>query len=216
MLLSPDQLDAILDKSETRVLYKPNTGQVDLDPRLALLYQLNEVLQMAGGNAGTHAYDMMAAVEEINTGNMAVLIELIAAVVLSGCISDDATTIETSFTPQDIDDMQKRFEMSASRNGLLLTVRLDRKPEEGVSWRLDETEDPVGARDQATGHPERPRWTVRDSEGVFHPYPTKGHAQLALVNDFRGDEIARVENRYCLHYDCPSTHCNDEATSVKS
>jgi hypothetical protein len=215
MRISPDRFDELLDASKTRVLYQMQSrherDNADLDPRLALLHQINEEAQRDGGQAGTHAYEMIAAVEEINAGNTETLIQLIAAIVMVARNDNpllDQLTV--SFTPHDIDEMQKAWEMTANRDGYMTTVTLTRKPEAGESWLLDADEDPTGAKEQAQQQPERPVWAVRAGDGSIHGYPVKGAAQHAIYGEFRSDQIAKVENRWCLHPDCPAERCNQE------
>jgi hypothetical protein len=216
MKLSPDQLDDILARADVTI-EDAGHGKTDLDPRLSLLHEINEELAKDGGQAGTHAYDMMAAVEEINTGNTAVLIELIAAVVMSGLISDKASAIAVSFSPVDIDEMQKQFVVDAKRDGMQLTVTLTRRSLPTKSWLADADESGAGAKPQAEAvdTPERPVWAVRTADGVLVGMESREDAetQFSQANP-PYDTTARIENRFCLHETCPSTRCNlSEATS---
>lgn len=225
MRLSPDQLDDVLQRSSTRILYEQNTGQRELDARLALLFELNEELAKDGGQAGTHAYDMMAAVEEINAGQTAVLIELVAALTLAKgwekkfkwAATDRSLSL--TFQPSDIDDMQRAYNMDVKRDGMHVTVTLTRKEAPTESWQLEAGEDATGAREQAPAQPERPLWCVRTTGTDGNPYIRRCHdradAERVLKPISREDPNAHVENRFCLHPECPSTGCNQaEVTSA--
>jgi hypothetical protein len=210
MQLSPDQLDDVLTTADVSVTN--NQDDAELDPRLNLLYELNRELAKDGGQAGTHAYDMMAAVEEINAGNASVLIELIAAVVMSKSAFLGDTTASVTFSPSDIDEMQRHYEVGATRDGMQLTVTLTPKDTPGPSWRTDAQESGEGAYPQAEAPdtPERPVWAVRDGTTLVGCEDRPAAEAWAR----KGPETATVENRFCLHSECPSTHCNQaEATS---
>lgn len=213
--LSPDQLDDILDRHQLRI--EQDDEDEELDPRLVFLSDLNDELAK-GGNAGTHAYDMMAAVEEINAGNTRVLIELIAAVVLAKTAQKGILARSVTFAPQDIDDMQRAYDMTVKRDGMHVTVTLNKKDEPTESWQLGEGEDGEGAKDQATAPPERPVWAIAggcDADMVpalKGPYASRAEAEEAYSR-LPADRF-RIQNRFCMHGNCPSDRCNHpEATS---
>lgn len=215
--LSPDQFDDCLGRALVQVEYREDE-ESSLDPRLALLHEINEELSKDGGQAGTHAYEMLAAAEEINAGNTAVLMELVAAVVmwklgetlveqlrplqLAGPILADPLSVE--FTPQDIDDMQRTYQIDAKRDGMLLTVTLTRREKAAASW-LSDDETPDGAKPQAMP-PDRPQgalWAVVDTNGTLHGMPSRATAESFV----RDNEGYSVQNRHCYHQTCPNTRC---------
>lgn len=218
--LSPDQLDDCIERADVQIAN--NKDDIELDARLAFLYELNAELKKDGGQAGTHAYDMMAAVEDINAGNTRVLIELIAGVVIAkareamenGVLDEKATELSVTFQPSDIDDMQRAYDMAVKRDGMHVTVTLTKKSEPTESWQLDEEESGEGALEQAAEAPERPVWAVRTGDGHLHGWGSRKEAENAVRDDYADEPLAHVENRYCLHEDCPSEGCNHaEATS---
>lgn len=213
--LSPDQLHDCLERAGVEVVY-PRSPR-DLLPLLSLLHEVNEELAKDGGQAGTHAYDMMAAVEEINAGNTAVLIELIAALVMwktETRRNPDEMTV--SFTPQDIDVMQKAYQVVAKRDGYLLTVSLVKRANPAESW-LSDKEPTAGAKPQATppDTPEAPLWALRSLSGSLFLCDSREHAERVLRGAEEHPTVPRaimggdlsIQNRHCLHTECPSARC---------
>lgn len=207
MQLSPDQLDDILARGDLAIDYDESIG--DLDPRLVLLAEINSELTKMGGNAGTHAYEMMAAVEEINAGDTRVLIELIAAVVMWKAETRRGNPpMSVTFQPSDIDRMQRAYHMEVKRDGMHVTVTLNKRDETAPTWQLDEAETGADALDQATAPPERPVWAVRTGAGALIACTGREDAETQFQAHHSDDALAAVENRYCLHETCPSTGCN--------
>lgn len=219
MQLTASQLDDILGAADVFIengddFSPPEDSDVARDARVRFLDELNSVLA-TGSSAGTHAYDMMAAVEEINAGQTATLIELVAAVVMwkrqENPLPDP---ISVTFTPADIDAMQRAYQMDVKRDGMHLTVTLTAKTAPTESWQLDEGEDGAGAREQAEKPPERPVWAIRTFSGALIGCEGRDDAEETLHTHHRYDMMAAVENRFCLHETCPSTRCNQgEVTS---
>jgi len=216
--LSPDQLDDCLGRALIEVRYREDEDSL-LDPRLALLHQINEELKKDGGEAGTHAYEMLAAAEEINAGNTAVLIELIAAVTMwktETRRNPDTMTVE--FTPHDIDVMQRGYQIHAKRDGMLLSVTLIRR-EEAAESRLKDDETPDGAKPQAmpSDAPEPPLWGVRTVFGVWEQKCSREEAEEAIRDEYANDPVATLEGRYCPYDYCPSTRrsCDLKSCAAK-
>jgi len=227
------QLDDLLDTAEVFMDngddFSPDeTADIAHDPRLRFHAELNDLLAQDSGSAGTHAYEMMAAVEEINAGNTSVLIELIAGVVmmkLGDTLVEQleplnlegptlADPISVTFQPSDIDDMQRAYDMGVKRDGMHITVTLTRRETPTESWNDGEGESTEGARNQAPAPPERPVWAVRDGSGDLWICTDKPEAENELKRFCRDDPMAHIENRFCQHKECPSTGCNKpEVTS---
>lgn len=231
MRITPEQFDDLIDTADVLIndgddFRHDESSDVPLDPRLRLLAEINDLIA-ASPAAGTHAYEMMAAVEQINAGNTAVLIELIAAVVMlarnDNPLCDQLTV---TFSPHDIDEMQKRWEMDAKRDDMWLTVTLTRKPEAGESWLADTEENGDGAKPQAEAAdtPERPVWAIRNGLGSLFRMHDKADAERQirgepgheLQSHFADDPAAVIENRWCLHPECPSSICNRVAEDTEA
>lgn len=155
---------------------------------------------------GTHAYDLLASFAEADLGVTEALIQMTAATVLSVLIREEGGgRANVAFSPKDMDDMHKMYDIETGREGMLTFVRI--VPKEGTAQTLVDTyEDYSGdLKDQAEPKPERPLWFVRDGAGL-HEYPSKVMAEEAMLKSV--DPIATVENRHCGHPECPSEHCN--------
>lgn len=216
--ITPDQIDDVLKKLGLRLDYSGDEEvevEYELDERVALSRELNDLLARDSGSAGTHAYEMMAAVEEINAGNTSVLIELITGVVMMKRQENQiADPISVTFQPSDIDDMQRAYDMDVKRDGMHITVTLTRRETPTESWSDGEGESTEGARNQAPALPERPVWAVRDGSGDLWICTDKPEAENELKRFCRDDPMAHIENRFCQHKECPSTGCNKrEVTS---
>lgn len=218
--ITPDQLDDILETAEAFLdngddFNPPEDQDVPHDPRLRLLAELNGFLA-SQPSAGTHAYDMMASIEEINAENTRILIELIAGVVMMKRQENPlAEKMSVTFKPTDIDDMQRNYIFGVKRHGMQVTVTLTKKDEPSDSWMIDDNETGEGAKDQAAEAPERPVWCVRTGSGALVACTGQEDAEIEFEANHAQDALAAVENRFCLHETCPSTGCNKpEVTST--
>ena len=217
-----DQLDDCLEVSEAFLdngddFNPEENADIAHDPRPRLLDAINAELAKDGGQAGTHAYDMMAAVEEINAGNTAILIELVAAVVLAKS-HPDAPDRSITFQPSDIDDMQRAYDMTTKRDGMHLTVTLTKKAETTESWQAGPEESGEGALEQAVRPPERPVWAIAGgcdadmTPSLKGPYESRSAAEEAFRT--LPQDRFRIQNRFCMHPSCPTKHCyGPEVTS---
>lgn len=177
---------------------------------------------------GTHIYDMLASFAKADAENTETLIQLVAGTVLYKLFLDEGGgRVNIRFSPKDMDDMNRLFKMNASREGLDTVVVLEPREEAMKSWRLEnQPEDYEGdtpAHDQAMPKAERPVWVIRymAAKGVdglethFARMHDKADAERQLPQYFEAAQRAGdgrtdpvIENRMCLHEDCPAEHCN--------
>lgn len=68
-------------------------------------------------------HDLIAAAEAAHVGTTETLIHMIAATVLMKGYPHRGN--ETTFSPADMDEMHRRFEMTVTNEGLVTTVRID-------------------------------------------------------------------------------------------
>jgi len=149
--------------------------------------------------AGTHAYELIAATEAANIQNTETLIHLVAATVL--CNLGER---EVSFTPADMDHMHQHFIMSAVRDGMSTTVKIERRDVSLPPMALQPGIDDSPAEPQAPEHVyDRPLWAVRVGDKII---PALDRIDAETRQAMEG-ELATVENRFCYHPDCPSTGC---------
>lgn len=124
-----------------------------------------------------------------------------------------------TISPKDIAETLELYELEDNRDGLLRTIKI--KPRDGTTERLRlmwQDEDTTNAKPQAEPKPERPVWAIR--------YWIRGAVHLARMLDKAdaGRQLLKygatgheppsvIENRMCMHNNCPAEHCNLEATS---
>lgn len=178
--------------------------------------------EIAAPNAGTTAYEMVAAVETQNVEVTETLIHMVAATVLSVLIDEEGGgRANVSFSPHDMDEMHRRYMLDAKHDGMLTVVRI--APREGVDmarqepdartaaptsfYREDGIDSTEPAQPQAPVHVfDRPLWAAR-VDGHLFPASDEDQAK-AIVGRADVGQIAQVENRYCYHPECPAEHCN--------
>lgn len=169
--------------------------------RLATLREITAEIEIAREDpqAGTHAYELIAATEAANIENTETLIHLVAATVL--CNLGER---EVSFTPADMDHMHQHFIMSAVRDGMSTTVKIERRDESLPPMALQPGIDASPAKPQAPEHVyDRPLWAVRVGNKLI---PALDRIDAETRQAMEG-ALATVENRFCYHPDCPSTKC---------
>lgn len=182
-------------------------------------------------SAGTSAYTMMAESERANLEVSETLINMVAATVLAKLIADEGGgRANIEFSPKDMDEMHQRYEIDATRDGMLTKVKLVPRPGAFATAEIIVTEDQPKApeslystqdRDEAPAKaqtPEhvydRPLWATR-VDGKLFPASSKDQAER-MVKGAKGNQIAAIENRFCYHKECPAERCNVAATEVAS
>lgn len=162
-------------------------------------------------SAGTTAYEMIAAMETANLETTETLINMVAATVLMKIGGPRSVSI----SPADMDAMYRAYDMTAKRDGMITTVSIMPRPNDSaieppVSLYATENTSAEEPQPQAEGQVYvRPVWAIS-----YHD--KDGKPCLASMHDRRdaerhvGDygDLAAVENRCCLHPDCPAEHCN--------
>ncbi len=171
--------------------------------------------QYASG-AGTSAYEMVAAAEIANVETTETLMQMLAATVLSNLIDEEGGgRANIWYSPESMTEMMQRYDMTATRDGMITLVSIKPKPgamsdgkkllQDTPSLRLDLIESVAFAKPQAEAKPhDRPVWAIRFDGNLFRMHD-RADAERNL--DSYGN-TATVENRFCVHTDCPSTKCN--------
>lgn len=153
------------------------------------------------------AYDLLASFAAADLDHTEALIQMVAATVLSVLIRDEGGgRANVRFSPQDMDDTYKHYQVEAGRDGLITFVRI--VPREGTAESLAAGVDPYPdepAKPQAEEKSERPVWTLREGSRLTICNDRAGAEALILKSV---DPTAAIENRYCAHEDCPSERCN--------
>lgn len=165
-----------------------------------------------GGSAGTHAYDMLADYSKIDLDNLESLINLTAATVLSTS-EPSATELQVTFSPKDMDELIRNYEVTSDRKGLLTTIVIKRRPGSEGIMEHGTAEEAAKAQPQAKVKVrDRPIWAIRYFTSQNRPRLARmngrgdAERQLAVYrNEKRPDST--IENRMCLHPGCPSDRC---------
>lgn len=207
------------DHGDTYVVHHDSAAEMrqEIDAIVAELERAD-----AEPNAGTSAYQMVADAAQAQVGVTETLIHMVAATVLAQIdkTSGPPMFASVAFSPFDMDEMHRRYEMTAKHDGMITTVsikpraddmvtqmppreaNLEAKPESLMTQ--DEPEAPAKA--QAAPHVyDRPLWAVRRN-GKLVPCSDQEEAERK-VRVAKPDVVISVENRFCYHQDCPASGC---------
>jgi hypothetical protein len=216
-----------------RMVEKPRNKQYE-ETIATLRARIVELEGDAAERPGTSAYTMLAAAEQANVETTETMIQMIAATVLAAVLDNgvggpfrqDNGSWAVSFSPADVDAMYRAYDMSAKREGMLTTVSImeravaeTHQPTSLYVQAGDTDAEPVKPQAEVVAY-DRPLWAIRY-------YSNDGGVYLALMHDQADamrhlpDYVGRydqpeptIENRWCLHPDCPTTGCtHTEATS---
>lgn len=147
------------------------------------------------------------------------LMDMTVATVLATLIEEEGGgRSNISISPMSMDHMQQHYIYEVRNEGMIrhvsIKLREDSNLQDEAAWRepsnrhgvMHQDEDTSNAKPQAEPKVhDRPVWAVRDGAGL-HEMPDEDTAKAFVLKSV--DPIAAVENRYCLHPDCPSTGCN--------
>lgn len=175
-------------------------------------------------NAGTSAYQMVADVAQAQVDTTETLIHMVAATVLMKMMDYDVPirggAVEIAFSPRDMDEMHRRYEMTAKHDGMLTIVSIKPRPDEIAPPRppaeanleakpeslMTQDEPEAPAKPQAAPHVyDRPLWAVRRN-GKLTPCSDQAEAERK-VRVVKSDTPISIENRFCYHADCPASGC---------
>lgn len=191
--------------------------------------KLNEIIvELEQPAAGTSAYDMIAAAEQRNVETTETLIHMVAATVLAKLVDEEGGgRTNISFSPKDMDEMNQRYIQTATRDGMLTTVRII--PREGAFPNMDEHTAPAAgnvpsfyaepgvddtpAKPQAEEHSfDRPLWAARVGRKLYPASDRQQAERILALRHEDPDEVAMsIENRFCYHRECPAERCNRAA-----
>lgn len=182
-------------------------------------------MQAIQDGEGTDAHEMLAAVELANVETTETLMGMLAGTVLAQLIDEEGGgRSNITYSPEAMDSMMKRYELDVTRDGMLTTVRIN--PREGafpgLAIQIESGED-AKPQAEAKVH-DRPVWAIRYYASHGGPYLAKMHdegdAERHLL-DYTGSYDSpepTIENRFCLHPECPTTGClhkaDEEVTSA--
>lgn len=177
--------------------------------------------------AGTHAFDMIAAIEMGNVEITETLIHMVAATVLAKLIEEEGGgRSNITFSPADMDAMHRDYEMQTKRDGLVTTITLVPRDHmthavnnrlltpmeagEKIASLLAQPEDTTDALPQVEKSVAKPYFFYRDGGGRKGPM-SKDEAQDLVFKSV--DPTAHVENRMCGNVECPNSDMQGACTT---
>jgi hypothetical protein len=168
-----------------------------------------------GGLAGTHAYDLIAAQAGEDAKVAETLIEMVAATVLHKLIEEEGGgRANVTFSPSDMDEMHKRYNMIVNRDGMTTEIKIEPRPSERASLKLSYDREGTmekPASPQAEAKPEEPHWFAKIGGERLHAADKRSAenaVRLAISDD--PTTVAEVENRRCPQSKCPApTHIDN-------
>jgi hypothetical protein len=164
-------------------------------------------------------FDMMAAGATLEAQTIQTLMAMQTATVLAALIEEEGGgRANMSYSPMKMAEMMAIYGFTVEHDKLITTVRIFEK---------DQREPLFPKEDNPGGHlmklPEEPKewnrpiWAVRISGYTDEPYLRQCNDRddaERVIRALSSTLITQVENRFCLHPDCPTTGCNEtEATS---
>lgn len=189
--------------------------------------------------AGTSAYDMVAAsaIAEVQTTDT--LMQMLAATILATLIEEEGGgRANITYSPMSMDYMTKFYDFTSERDGLITTVRISEKPDRdmdrdkwlepsnrhGIASMIAEQVGDVGMPSipkpqAATKEYDRPIWAIsypdREGNRYFAKMADRKDAE-AHLDDYAtvGLVPPEVQNRFCLHTNCPSQKCTEVASEA--
>ena len=160
------------------------------------------------------------------------LMDMTVATVLATLIEEEGGgRSNVSISPMSMDHMQQHYIYEVRNEGMIRHVSIRMREDSDLrneeAWRepsnrhgvMHQVEDTSNAKPQAEPKVhDRPVWAVRipidGEEPYLRPCNDEDHARKILRAVSGSHPLAAIENRYCLHVDCPTTGCNkSEATS---
>lgn len=206
---------------------------------------LYDFLGQGGGDADTirETAEKIAALADDNGAAVAAamlenevtstLMDMTVATVLATLIEEEGGgRSNVDISPMSMDHMQQHYLYEVRNEGMIrrvsIKMREDSPLQDEENWRkpshrhglVDVAPTPPHSVDDLKPQAEpkvhdRPVWAARDGAGL-HEMADEAAAKAFVLKSV--DPIATVENRYCLHPDCPTTGCNhaeeSEATST--
>lgn len=183
---------------------------------------------------------MLVAAQALENEVTSTLLHMAVATVLATLFEEEGGgRCNVAISPNSMNHMTKNYTYSVTMEGLTSHIAIQMredsplqteegwsKPSNRHAVALDENEDPTGALPQAEPKDyDRPIWAVRTSRYVreadeWHPVLLNCHdradaeRQCVTIANGHNGRTAHVENRYCLHVECPASGCTQsEATS---
>jgi hypothetical protein len=171
------------------------------------------------------------------------LMDMLAATILATLIEEEGGgRANITYSPMSMEHMAQHYTYETENDGLIRTVRIklreDSNLNDQAAWRepsnrhglvaVEPAISGAGAKPQAEPKEHnRPVWAIRyaDQEGTPHMAVMHDRGDATRhVGDYEspGAPLPEVQNRWCLHVECPTTGClrdeklRDPVTEVAS
>lgn len=153
------------------------------------------------------------------------LVDMTIATVLATLIEEEGGgRSNIQFSAMAMDHVMKHYRYTSKMEGMIRTVSVELREDSDLrnedAWRAPSNRHGVMHQDESTSGAlpqaepkdyDRPVWAVRYTDLTGNPAmygctdraDAEGHLRLYLDED----PLAHIENRFCLHPECPSTKC---------
>lgn len=156
------------------------------------------------------------------------LMDMLAATILATLIEEEGGgRSNITYSPMSMEHMAQHYTYETENDGLIRTVRIklreDSNLNDQAAWRepsnrhglvpVESEVSGAGAKPQAEPKEHnRPVWAIRYIDKEEQPHLALMHDQADAtrhVGDYEspGAPLPEVQNRWCLHADCPTTGC---------
>jgi hypothetical protein len=179
---------------------------------------------------------MLLAAQALENETTSTLLDMLAATILSTLIEEEGHgRTNISFSPNSMNYMTKHYVYESTTDGLTRTVSIQMREDsplrhDAEAWTAPSNRHGVavdpdmngdGAKPQAEPKVwDRPVWAIRTKPDKFLNMHDRADAERQLKLLIQRDPIiyrtAHIENRFCLHPECPSTGCNEKPSEVTS
>lgn len=162
------------------------------------------------------------------------LMDMTVATVLATLIEEEGGgRSNVSISPMSMDHMMKHYVYEVRNEGMIRHVSIQMREDSDLrneaAWRepsnrhgvMHQDEDGSNAKPQAEPKDyKRPTWAIKNGQGSLFRMHDRADAERQLrgklpvesphdlQSSFKNDPLVVIENRWCLHTDCPSTGCN--------
>lgn len=160
------------------------------------------------------------------------LMDMTVATVLATLIEEEGGgRSNIAISPMSMDHMMKHYLYEVRNEGMIrhvsIKLREDSDLKDEAAWRepsnrhgvMHQDEDASGAKPQAEPKVrDRPVWAIKNGHGSLFRMHDQADAERQLRGEgdhmhaprFKDDPLSVIENRWCLHVDCPTTGCNHD------
>lgn len=195
-----------------------------VEPREAIDTVAEKIAALVGDDGATLAAAMLE--NEVTS----TLMDMTVATVLATLIEEEGGgRSNVSISPMSMDHMQQHYLYEVRNEGMIrhvsIKLREDSNLQDEAAWRepsnrhgvMHQDEDTSNAKPQAEPKVhDRPYWVVKEggqlSRGISLEQwekATKADCEELVRNLPKDPSVPiTIENRYCLHSDCPSMGCN--------